>query len=499
MKIKMIQLKKYIKIVVLYSNMTNCNVPNTEARDDKGYSCITDDENGIACCPFSGRTSDNILHCGLDTSHSTDQLGLDVSSGWKKTPVTSNGKTYNGVYGYNDTAGGFLLDVVPNYKNLTWVGTAPSCGINYKDQCSASNWEPTPDGYKPQIWTGYTTNRNLGSGGIQVQPNCNGCTSGGHQILCTTSTSMTNDSCPGFNTSPPMSNPPIPKINDNYFSNISTSDYPRGVGHCFYGTDMVKNDTDLSILQNLYERDKIPKGLYVELGLNYCYKQTKSGACGTDSNNNSIRKCTNFQIDNVNNIGPATPCQKLINDLKDNGQRSTLSTRNTNWCNKDENKNTALCDCINSDRPPEITIRNIFHILTDVTLNSKAAAVLTVPKECWFPPCTKYALPTYNTITPCTSYNLNCNNINIIDRQSKAIYEANAASINCSLNGNPTPTPPASSTNLSTSQIYIVLLVIPIIIIFITLGILLIKQSLSINTNESIKSDQISNTKTNLG
>lgn len=390
---------------------------------------------GFNFCPWTGFK-------GAYSTGSTTTSNLPFPGGWKPNDPTIN--PYGGIYGfvlYNDPTIGnaYALDVVPNYANNTWIGTAPSCSVG-PSNCNNYGAPNIPYNLMPKLWTGYSTNTD----GIKIpSTGCTQCTTG-EQVLCTTDNQMSIDSCPGATGTYAFSTPPFMEARTDYYSNVSPIQYPRGKGRCVYPANIIKNDQDLSNLMQLSNYKQIDPDLAILLGLNYCYS-TVNGPCGV-SPAGLIMHCTKYMVDKQSSNSSQLPCVQLIDGTLMNSPsgKNLLNMKNQEWCNDVNNMYTPLCDCINADinnQSNPVQVRSVYATISDALIPNVGN---TIPKECWFKPCNTYAFPHYSNIQ-CPTTLINCNNI--ISSNSPGFIGSNSQYLSCNTN---TTTPQPSTTPIST-------------------------------------------------
>lgn len=424
-------------------------------------------------CPWtdSGTQSNNTI------SYATTE-GLKFPGGWKPSDNKSL-NPYGGIYSYiqDPNTGIYKLDVVPNFSGLTWVGTAPYCSANTKDTCINGFKDPKFNGtpYRPTQWAGYASVGQNDNGSSLLNNTmvrtpargCNTCQSG-NMVLCSNNMFMHDSSCPGYgllSTAPTI-------INDetDYYTK-EPAIYPRGVGHCYYPKDIIKTDDDLNYLLHLKNLQSIHPDLADELAINYCYETDPTDrTCGKDGAGNDITKCTRFKADMNSNDSSQKPCVVWMNSLLAyNRQIDKIDNKSREWCEREENKNTPLCDCIqrescmNTSTCPT-NARKFYKLMTTDHNNIITSAT---PPECWYKPCYKnlsYAIPIEKT-EQCTTYANICNQINNL--ADSATMKDNQQYLSCSLDAKTGASngtdPSTSSTNTSKNTIVI------IVVVFVTL------------------------------
>jgi len=421
----------------------------------------------------------------ISTSGTQSTSNLHFPGGWySDTDIKNN--PYGGSYTYrayhdktlNKPA--YALNVVPNFQNNTWITNACTSTPNI---CSPNSINYNlPYNLYPKTWTGYKSNNTINEGiNITVPPNCTECNGKG-LVLCSTDTQMSLDSCPGSSGIYKFKNPIYVANTDNYFLNTSDK-YPRGMGTCIYPADIIQDNDDLINLMALRNTNMIHPELADTLGLNYCYSPIQLGpgqGCGFDAENKLITDCNVYYFDKYSPHSLISPCVQLVDRLIETDVgRILLNEQNNQWCNKIEHTYHPLCDCIKSnvnDPNGPIKARTIYQELSDILIPRIPESI---PKTCWFTPCTTYAMPIYDN-APCPEININCNNI--IDNGGKSVIDHNNQYINCnngpSGGGNDTPT----VINFLTS------IILPIFIILFVIGIVSliinrVKQKPSNNTS----------------
>lgn len=356
-------------------------------------------------CPWTGNSwfTDRYENSGDESTSS-----FTFNGGWK--PSTN---TYGGTYNYitrtqSGQTTGYDLEVVPNWNKLTWVGTAPFCNNNLPEACRSADFNSYP--FKPRQWAGYSSNNNaaINRNMITTTPTgCNTCSSG-NMVLCTYAEQMTNDSCPGFGqfrVSPSV----VPLLTDNpnneYYTGIDSNLYPRGKGKCFYPIDMIQSDDELTKLLDLKKNSKIHPEMADKLAAEYCYRTVQGATCGKDNDGNDITNCVKYKVDSLDSNSARKPCTIWRSEKSASGNtvgRRMLDDYGEQWCNRNANKYTPLCDCIKRDDRTggvNIPVRNFYDTIT----NKYRTLTSTIPPHCWYQPCEtgSYAIPQLTTEGNC--------------------------------------------------------------------------------------------------
>ena len=405
---------------------------------------------------------------------------LNFPGGWK--PDTSSDPAlnpYGGTYSYSQdpNTGEYKLKVVPNFSALSWVGTAPACSNNTREACYAFKTVSGSMNNRPTQWAGYAstsstdTSKSLLNGMVRTPAlGCNTC-QGGNMVLCTSNQMMDKTSCPGYGK---FSKEPIINNDEtNFYDTEPLSNYPRGVGYCYYPKDIIKTDDDLRQLGILKNDKKIHPDLADELAINYCYDTSPDNrTCGKDGDGANITTCTRFKADLIDPNSAQKPCVSWMNSLLYNGRHiDKIDTKSKEWCSRDTNKDTPLCDCLqrescmNTSTCP--TNARKFYKLMSTEHNN----IITTgtPPECWYKPCYKnlsYAIPIEKP-GQCTTYANICNQIsNLAD---KATMQNNQQYLSCTLDAktgtgttDSTPTDPIASKN---KVVVIVVAVVALVVI----------------------------------
>lgn len=398
---------------------------------------------------------------------------LEFPGGWKpdNDPILN---PYGGTYPYNqEPTGEYKLRVVPNFSALSWVGTAPYCNYNTRDDCYAFSKLDGSMENRPSQWAGYASKgkddygTSLLNGMVRTRAkNCNNCGSGsGNLVLCTSNQFMDDSSCPGYGK---FSTKPIIKRDETkYYDNVNLSYYPRGIGYCYYPKDIIKTDEELIQLELLKNDKKIHPDLADELAINYCYETDTTGrTCGKDGSGNNITNCTRFKADLSDPNSSEKPCVKWMNALLYNNQQlNKIDAKSKEWCSQDRNKDTPLCDCLqrescmNTNTCPT-TARSFYKLMTTTHNNIITNAT---PPECWYKPCYKnlsYAIPVERP-SQCTTYANICNQINNL--ADKSTMQNNQQYLSCELTANTGTTEPAAENTTSTSKNKVVMIVIAVV------------------------------------
>lgn len=382
-----------------------------------------------------------------------------------------------------DDNSGYNLEVIPNWKNLTWADDS-------KDACMTKKGPDTCENYyyydgitpvNPYVYAGYSSDVYSDPNDKRynlIQLNAEGCAScdapltrNNNKVLCAAgdngSKNMEVSSCFGYDF---LTNKPSVVIREDksgnfggytvsspYYSGLDIKTYPRGVGLCHYSKNAIGTDNELS--QLLDNKDKtIPSKLVNELAADYCYATDTSRNCGNDVDGKLITHCTRYKADQNDENSTSKPCVRWFSSmLSDNKQ--FLDNRAINWCNQNNNKYTPLCDCINKNikGPTTIPIRNFY----DTVNNNRSQSFVPIPDPCWYLPCKDdtYSIPLYENIissNPCPPVNM-CTQINFANNNS-IINDANQylkcnQNINNNTNTNNTTNVPSTSntTNSNTN------------------------------------------------
>ena len=354
---------------------------------------------------------------------------LPFKGGWKPPKsVNSTLNPFGGEYGFdkvydsNNKVSSYKLQVVPDWSQLTWIGTAPSCGQLQPNACS-SMYRDSP--IPPKQWAGYTSdlesyhNQNMQTAFAQ---GCNGCSVNHNMMLCTLDDQMLPSSCPGYNsfsTKPKVVNLRVDTSGSEYYT-PDASLYPRGVGLCEYPVNIINTDAELSALLRLKNENAIHPDLADNLAANYCYRDTP-GTCGKDYDGKDITICPKFKVDEKSADSSSRPCTEWIRSKSNTGNtagRKMLDDLSIQWCNDINHTFTPLCDCLKKDvrsASINIPVRNFYNTLTSMSVNPEVAKLTTaMPAHCWFKPCTEkeYALPLLTTEGSCPINANVCNQIN---------------------------------------------------------------------------------------
>jgi len=385
--------------------------------------------------------------CNVSTSGDQDTSHLPFPGGWysdtdiKNNPYGGN-YTYQKYYDKTLNKDAYALNVVPDFQNNSWIFDN-ACNGN-PNLCSPNTINTKlPYNLYPKVWTGYiTSNDKSTNNGIDISPptnqSCPGyysgyCKNNEGLTLCSTDTQMSINSCPGATGMFALKNR-IYIAETTDYHNVSTNEYPRGMGTCIYPADIISDDNDLINLMALRNTNMIHPELADILGLNYCYSPVQLGpgqGCGFNSDRQLIQDCNVYYYDkNSPNKVVNSPCVQLVDRLTETytGKR-LLNKQNNQWCNDINHTYNPLCDCIKADvnNGPNgpIPARSAYKDISDLFIPGVQD---TIPKKCWFTPCTTYAMPIYDT-TPCPETNVSCTNITVKD--GKSVIDHNNQYVNC--------------------------------------------------------------------
>lgn len=444
-----------------------------------------------------------------DITYSTT-ANMKFPGGWKPSDDKAL-NPYGGTYSYSQLpTGDYVLEVVPNFSGLTWVGTAPFCGGVVND-CTTGFTDPKFNvyPYRPAQWAGYVSTGEKDNTPYLTDNHvhtpalgCNSCLTG-QKVLCSNNTFMDDSSCPGNEvfTDRPYTN----NTETNYYNQPGKEAalYPRGVGKCYYPKDIIATDDDLYNLALLKAGKKIHPDLADELAIHYCYETDATGrTCGKDANGNAITKCTRFKADANSENSSQKPCVAWMNYLVGNNkQLEKVDAKSREWCQRAENKDTPLCDCLQRDSCISATgmcpstARSFYKTMTTEHNNVITSAT---PPECWYKPCYRdlsYAIPLEQHGPGCTAYANICNQIN--NMGDSATMSNNQQYLNCTIdaktgestsNTDTTTTPAVPAKKSGTTAVVVVLAVVALVVV----GIFVVPMFTSVAAATAITSTSVS-------
>lgn len=481
-------------------------------------------------CPWTGKTGlwpfqsshHDFTPASGDNYKSTQSLTFH--GGWKPNDDITLNK-YGGIYDYDiefqdpnnpdSLPKSVVLEVVPDWDQLTWMGAAPYCKAT-KDSCrnAFNDWKDGEWSEHPVQWTGYVASNGDSKykrdNNLLIQiPNdgCNQCSYESYpQVLCTKNAQMIPNSCPGYSGDHALTKKPtvveldVTAPQNEYYDNLDLKNYPRGRGKCRYDIDTIQNDEDLRNLLYLKRNKQIHPHVVDELAAKYCYTTVSENeansnipkTCGTNpQDGTSITSCPRYLMNEHNNL--SAPCVSWRNDLIGDASHSTdnktfLDKYAKNWCNNPTNKYSPLCDCINKDTnnaTKPIAARTLYHDLTTTysdILDGNNTTTPPVPNECWYEPCknNSYSIPLLSEQSDCKSINNVCNQINQAGPDGKNIIANNSQFLVCVANGSDQiktdaaniikGTKPASTSSIFSNP-YIILSSVITIIYFVIIAI----------------------------